>query len=326
MAQGMTENFAQTVSASEVTDALRQDLAHGDAFIGTIAPILRHLLANDEHSVFGDDIIARTRGMLTHIARQILDEVAAASGNDVERTHEPELVQMLTDGLVAQTSVLTHLHATALEWRLTERMQARLSLDPVISPLLQALIASPETSIASSAMTLLAAQARFAQYQRRMELPLAELPGDLLHGTLMGLRTLAEEGSIPADHASAAERQIKARYDEGRTRLGQIARLIMGLGGGASAALSIGHAGVGIFLSALALASGQDRDMAALASSEGQLARFALALRAAGLRPQAVEEQFFSIHPEISLPDGFEKLGSDQAAALLAHSVIYPGS
>jgi len=98
------------------------------------------------------------------------------------------------------------------------------------------------------------------------------------------------------------------------------------MGGGATAALSITHAGVGIFLSALALASGQDRDMAVLATNEGQLARLAIALRASGLKPQSIEEQFDSLHPEVSLPEGFDQLGSDTAAALLARSASFPGS
>ena len=81
-----------------------------------------------------------------------------------------------------------------------------------------------------------------------------------------------------------------------------------------------------MFLSALALASGQDRDMAVLATNEGQVARLALALRAAGLRGNSVDEQFVSLHPEIVLPDGFDALSADRAAALLARSAVYPGA
>ena len=120
--------------------------------------------------------------------------------------------------------------------------------------------------------------------------------------------------------------RIRASYDESRSRLGLISRLVTGMGGGATAALSLTHAGVAMFLSALALASGQERDAAVLATNEGQLARLALALRAAGLKPTAVEEQFVSLHPDVSLPDGFDSLGADRAAALLARSGSFPGS
>jgi hypothetical protein len=170
-------------------------------------------------------------------------------------------------------------------------------------------------------MGLLASQARFVQAQRRMQLPLGELPGDLVHAAVLAMR--GQAGNDEA--AAAAEQAIRAGYDEGRSRLGLISRLITGMGGGATAALSITHAGTAMFISALALGSGQDRDMAVLATNEAQLARLALALRAAGLRQQAIEEQFVSLHPEVALPPGFEQLGSDHAAALLARSAAYPG-
>jgi hypothetical protein len=57
-----------------------------------------------------------------------------------------------------------------------------------------------------------------------------------------------------------------------------------------------------------------------LSFADRQFARLALALRAAGLKQQAVEEQFLYLHPEISLPDGFDRLRADRAAALLAGS------
>ncbi len=325
MTQGMTENIAQLNPDASVEQVMRDELAHGDALIGTIAPILRHLLANDEHSVFSDEIIARVRGMLADVAKQVLNELAAAHGNPDQRDHPPEKIVALVEHLVGHSAFLAHAHALALEWQLTERMQARLGLDPVLTPLLQALIASSDAGVASRAMALLASQARFATSQRRMQLPLNELPGDLLHTALLALRGHAGDDPEIQSAVLQAEHTIRGRYDESRSRLGLILRIVTGMGGGATAALALTHAGVGIFLSALALASGQDRDMAVLATNEGQLARLALALRASGLKPQAIEEQFVSLHPEVALPDGFEQLGSDQAAAMLARSASYPG-
>jgi hypothetical protein len=98
------------------------------------------------------------------------------------------------------------------------------------------------------------------------------------------------------------------------------------MGGGATAALSASHAGVAIFLTALALASGQDRDLTTFATDEGQLARFALALRSAGLRSDSVGEQLAALHPEVELPQGFEALDADRAASLLASSTPVAGS
>lgn len=321
MAQTMDQTHAQVPADGNVENVLRDELAHGDALIATIAPILRHLLANDEHSVFSDEIIARVRGMMTDIARQLLCEYETAAENPDPRDIAPERVTLMVEGLVGHAGFLAHIHALALEWQLTERMQARLAVDPVLSPLLQALIASSEASVASAAMALLAAQARFATSQRRMQLQHAELPGDLVHAALVVLRSASPDQEV----AARVEQGVQGRYDESRSRLGLISRLVTGMGGGAIAALSVTHAGVGIFLSALALASGQDRDMAVLATNEGQLARLAIALRASGLKTQSIEEQFDSLHPEIALPAGFERLGSDTAAALLARSSSFPG-
>lgn len=321
----MIEASVPIVPGPNIEELLREDLAAGDVQIGTYAPILRHLLANDEHSVFSDEIIARVRGMTADMARQLLDEVAIAADADDERDHQPEAVVALVSGFVANADLLSHCHALAIEWHLAERLQNRLGLDPVLSPLLQALIASSENATATHAMALLASQARFAQAQRRMQLPLTELPGDLLHATFVALRTYGAGNDGLQALCAKAESAIRARFDEGRSRLGLIARLITAMGGGATAALSLGHAGAAMFLSALSLASGQDRDLTILATSEGQYARLALALRAAGLKPQAIEEQFMTLYPDMTLPQHFDQLGADRAAALLAGAHPYPG-
>jgi hypothetical protein len=323
MTAGMSDTAAQTLSTAPVESIMRDELAHGDAMIGTIAPILRHLLANDEHSVFSDEILAALRGMMNHVAQQLLDELSTAAETPDVRDHDPAQVAALVAGFVTHPGFLSHVHALALEWKLAQRMEARLALDPVISPLLQALVASPDQQVAATSMALLASQARFAQSQRRMQLPLTELPGDLLHAALVALRGLAGEALALVGQA---EQAVRTRYDESRTRLGLISRIVISMGAGATAALSVTHAGVPMFLSALALASGQDRDMAVLSTNEGQVARLALALRASGLRSGVIEEQFGSLHPDVTLPEGFENLSSDHAAALLARSAAYPGS
>lgn len=322
MAQFMIQNSAQVLTQAPVETVMRDELAHGDALLGTIAPILRHLLANDDHSLFSDEIIARVRGMMVDLARQLLDALNAAEELEPGTDHLADQRDNLVTAFVSHSGLLAHVHALALEWQLTERLSARLGLDPVLSPLLQALIAAPEPATAGTAMALLAAQARYAQNQRRMQLPLAELPGDLLHAAIATMQAAAGERT---DLAAAAEARIRADYDESRGRLGLIARLITGMGGGAMAALNVAHAGTAMFLSAMALASGQERDLAVLSTNEGQLARLALALRATGLKPEAIEEQFMSLHPEIALPDGFSGLGSDRAAALLARSAVVVG-
>lgn len=318
----MADDIAHADYADERIDAAVGDveamLTRDDAALGTIAPVLRHLLAHDDHSMFSDEVVARVRGMSEDVASQLLGALA-----EDERGHDAGNDQAIDDlaALLVQSSAfLCHLHALALEWRLTERLQERLVLDPVLSPLLQALVGSSDETIASSAMNLLAAQARFCQAQRRMQLPIGELPGDLLHGALLALRSYAGSDAAANERAERAEQAIRRRYDEGASRLGLIARAVTGMGGGIIAALSVGHAGAAIFATALAMASGQDRDTAVLAVSEWQAARLALALRAAGLKPAAIEEQFHVLDPGAVLPRGIEQVGAHQAADMLSLS------
>ncbi|MFC0589229.1 hypothetical protein ACFFF7_07375 [Novosphingobium aquiterrae] len=318
----LSVSIATGVSAE---DLLREDLMAADAQIGTYGPILRHLLASNEHSIFSDEIIARVRGMVSNLAEQVLDELAQAQGHTADRQLDTADIAQVAAALMANPGLIGHCHALAIEWHLTERLQGRLALDPVLSPLLQALIASSDTATATHAMALLASQARFAQTQRRMQLPQTELPGDLLHHTLVVLRGFASGDPEIRAHTDIAEAAIRSRFDEGRSRLGLIARLVTAMGGGATAALSITHAGTAMFLTALAMASGQERDLAVLSTCEGQYARLALSLRAAGLKPQAVEEQFLALYPDITLPENFDQLGADRAAALIARTNPYPG-
>lgn len=322
----MSDFAARTGQPEPPQVTLRAEFARGDAVIGSVAPILRHLLANDDNSLFGDDIIARMRGIVSDLVRQLADEVAAARVGDIsdeEDDEEPVAadVDALIRDIVDVPGLMNHVHALALEWQLTDRLQGRQAIDPVLTPLLQALIASADAPTAAIAMNLLAAQARFAQSMRRMQLPLCELPGDLLHGALQVMRCHAADAE-----GAAAETAIRARYDESRSRLGLIARLVTGMGGGAVAALSVGHAGIAIFMTALALASGQVRELAVLSANEGQAVRLALSLKAAGLKSEAAAEQFLAIHPELSPPDGIDRVGPDQAAAILGSGPGYPGA
>lgn len=304
---------------------LRERLIRDEAVAAGIVPVLRHLLAGDDNAIFADAIVARVRGMLTDIARQLLDSRLPPSAHAEPSLGDEAAIAELSDALIASPAILAHLHALALEWQLTERLQDRLALDSVLPPLVQAMIASPEAGTAELAMRFLAAQARFGQSQRRMCLPLSELPGDLLHIALMAMRTAAGSNPRADAGAAAAESAIRAAYDESGSRLALMSRLVTGMGGGVVAALSIGHAGAAIFLTALAIASGQDRDVVALATSEAQIARFAVALRAAGLKSAALEEQFLAVHPDLSPPDGLDRLGSGRAAAILSAVGSLPG-
>ena len=303
------ETAANAGRIDSAEEDLRAQLARGDVLAGTVAPVLRHLLANDDNSLFSDEIMARVRGMVSHLARQLL-------GHHPGEEQGEAALSALSDALIANPPLLTHVHAMALEWQLAERLQSSLAIDPILSPLLQALISSPDGETGALAMKFLASQARFCQTQRRMQLALPELPADLLHSALMSLRAISGMDT-ESDAFASAETAIRASYDEGGSRLGLLSRLVTGMGMGALAALSIRHAGVAIFLSALAIGSGQDRDAVVLSTTETQLARLALALRAAGLKPEAVQEELYAMNPGFALPEGFELIGQDRAAAIL---------
>lgn len=306
----------------EPADAvLRDALAQGDAMLQSLAPIMRHLLTGAQHAVFADEIVARVRGAINDVALQLVDAVAQA-GSGERGTYDQTVLDAMFAALTEVPGFLGHVHALALEWQLTERLQARLALDPTLPPLLQALMASDDASTSAQAMNLLAAQARFTQAQRRMQLPLGELPADLLHGALLAMRALSRN----EPQAAAAETNIRADYDETRTRLGLIARLVTAMNSGAIAALSLTHAGVAIFITALGIASGQDRDVVALSTAEGQPIRLALALCAAGLRPEAIEEQLLTLHAEVSPPINWHRVSVDRAAAFLAVAVPPTGA
>ena len=294
-------------------------LAGSDAALGGARPILRHLLGSDDHELFSDRIVAAVRAQLRDTAFQLIVAVETAAGNPEPRAAAEDTCDSLALAFADHPVLLGHAHSLALEVALTERLAARLGLDPVLSPLLQELIASDDPTTSASAMNLLAAQARFGQTQRRGELPLSELPGDLLHAALIVMRTWIGAGDLARDaHAAEAERAIRAGFDEATSRLGLLQRLVAGMGGGAIAALDLTHSGIALFATALALGSGHERDWAVLALSEGQLPRLALALLACGLKPAAVEAQVLALHPDAALPVGFVNLRPDRAAALLA--------
>lgn len=321
----MIEAAPSTTSAQAVEDVLRHELAQGDAVQGTVAPVLRHLLSTSDNAVFSDEILARVRGMKTSLAMQLLDALAAAGGEVERHDHDLDDLFEMAETLAANPAMLGHLHALALEWQLTERLQRRLALDPVLSPLLQSLVASSEPNTAATAMKLVAAQARFIQTQRRMAIALHELPGDLFHGALLAMRTLAGAEPEIDERAARAEQTLRKSYVEADSRLGLIAQLVTGMGSNAGAALGVADAGAAMFLSALSLASGQDRDLSVMTTNESQLARLALSLRAAGMKPASIEEQLMALHGDIALPEGFALITSDRAAGILALSAGFAG-
>src|SRR3546814_4629440 len=65
---------------NDVEAVMRQELALGDRALASVAPVLGHLLATPGQSLVSDDLVARMRGMLADIARQLLAAQAQATG------------------------------------------------------------------------------------------------------------------------------------------------------------------------------------------------------------------------------------------------------
>ncbi|RVU03791.1 hypothetical protein EOE18_14555 [Novosphingobium umbonatum] len=298
---------------------LRLQIARGDAVVDAVEPVLRHLLSYRHQALFSDDVMARLRAMLADLGRQLAEALDHAGAPVVQGA------QLLTSILPEVPGLIAHLHAVALEWQVTERLAARTGLDPVLTPLIQALIGSSDGEVSARAMRLLAAQARFAQMQRRMQLPLAELPPELLHGVLVALHVLTEGDRALQAGAMRAEADLRAAYDEAGTRQGLLQQAVAGMGQGAVAGLALGHAGVAVFITALAQAcADKRRDPAVLLLQEGQQTRLALTLRAAGARVESVHETLMALHGHMEgaarVPSALDRITVEGAAHVLTQA------
>lgn len=304
-------NETMDLAADQGVEAiLRDDLAREVRALSAVVPVLRHLLGSEAQALVSDAMLAKVRGMIVDIAAQLLAAQAGRDPGTRAAGTDPAMLDRLADALMADEALLAFCHALAAESLIAERLQQRHNVDPVLSPLLQELIASDDPAVAALAMSTLAAQSRFMQGQRRMELPLGELPAELFHALLARMQASAGESSCLAD--------VQAAYDEATSRLGLLARLIAGMRRGALAALTLDHAGIALFAGALASMTRIPRTAAVLACHEGQGMRLALLLRAAGLSSPAIERQLLLVEPAGRLPRAFADLSAERAAALLA--------
>ncbi len=298
--------------ATAIEAVLKGSLSRGDRALRGVPPVLTHLLASTGQTLVTDAIVAKLRGMLHSLAEQLIAAKRAKS-DDGDLASSAD---RLSDYLTADSIILSYCYALAMEGYLTERLERRASIDPVLTPLMQELIASQSDETAEVAMAALAAQSRFMQTQRRMELPLAELPAELFHVVLRRWET-----GVRNDPAvSPAITALKADYDEGASRVGLLARLIAGMKGGAVAALELEHAGFALFVSALSARSQQPRELAILGCHEDQAARLILSLRAAGADAGAIERQFLLLEPNERLPEYIAEIAPERASTLLRNS------
>ncbi len=288
--------------AADADLLLRTQLAAGDRVLRSAPAVLHHLVSGSEHTIYSEEIVARTRGLLASLALNVL----RMTGERIGR----ERAAALVEAFAADEALLAHCHALAVESRITDRLAQNGGGDAVVSPLIQSAIASSRAEDAARAMSLLAAQARFVQGQRRMDVGPAELPADLLHAALEIL--VATDGLRVRPVADA----LRASFDEARSRLGLLGRFILGTEGGLLICLDLGQAGLALFCTALALATGVPRDEIVLALTDGQQTRFCLLLLGAGLDRPRAEAAVTLLHPDAALPP-LAGLARDRALHLL---------
>lgn len=302
-----------TRDVAQVETVLKHELERGDRALSGVTPVLSHFLASTGHSLVSDAIVARLRGMLADFSAQL-----AAQTLDQAEPIDPQTADIFAEHLSTDSAVLSHCYALAMEGHLTERLEQRASIDPVLTPLLQELIASNQPAVGELAMSTMAAQSRFVQQQRRMQLPLTELPAELFHSVLR--RWANHCARYGLNLQDGVLRDLKLTFDEGASRVGLLARLVSAMRGGAPVALDLQHAGFALFSSALSTLTRQPRELAVLACHERQAARLALALRAAGLDEAEIEQQFLIVEPDERLPAGLGEVSPQRAQALLNRS------
>lgn len=306
----MTGSRAQT-PADPAPHPLRAALARGDELVARSGPALHRILAVEDRSLLSEAVVAQVSGMLADLA----DQLVAARGASIEPVAAREAVAAR---LLLVDALRTHCQALALEWRLAVKLEAELAIDPVLSPLIQALVADADPNVGAVAMAVLAAQARFAQSQRRMQLPLGELPAELFHAALLAAReAVAAAGQ---DDAARAEARLRAGYEEGAGRLALLARLVATAGGIPTPMPTLEDGGVALWLSTLAARSGEDRERTACAAADPLLGRLLLTLRAAGVAPAEAERQALRTQPDAVLPRGLQDIGTREAAQWLAEA------
>ena len=277
--------------------------------------LLRMQLTMPERSLLNDEIVARVSGMLAHLARQIVITELAASGQRGELRADPARIMRLAAAFEGVSGLLEYCHALALETRLSHQVEATLGVDPVLAPLLQALIGSATPQVAETAMATLTAQARFGQTQARMELPLNELPADLFDAVLSAWKDASQmRGS---DTAIRAEARLRNGFDEGRTRLSRLAALTIGLCQPSSPMPDVIEAGVALFFTVLAGRTGQSRTRTVLSSASPRSYRLAVALRAAGLNAGDTLRVLRQLNPQAELINEIAVLDALTARSLL---------
>lgn len=284
-----------------VREGIRDAIARADRAVAAMPPVLASRISAVEDSTLGEEIVSRIRSMLAGLAADLL---ARASGTAEPGEWSDADVEALGRALLGDADLILHLQAQALEWQLAARLEDRVAIDPVVSPLLRNALESGDESLRAAALAFLEAQADWGRAQRQMELLRSELPDAAIEGLAFA----------PATDARAVAPEVST----GPSRERCAAQLIEALGADADGVLDVVRSGASLFLSALAARSGQARPDLVLATRKGQGLRIALGLRAAGVPLPLLANRMYLIDEGFDLPEGFAQLTPNGAAAILS--------
>ena len=296
---------------------LRDELVRADLALSGVAPVLAHMLVQSEAPHVTEAILAQVQGMLHDMSRQLIEN-AASPDSPFDPVEMDQNIDALIERLAEDQHILRFCYVAAVEGRLAERFQQSHSIDPVLTPLLQELIASEEPESAELAMTTLAAQSRFMQHYQRMAMPLTELPADLFDAVLAMWQDFSQHNRIALTLQSLED--LRRSYDEAATRSALLERLASSMGRAEVVGLDVKHAGFALFATVLGRISGQARGLAVLSCLTDQYARFALGLRAGGHAESDIAVLFEIFHPERPVPSGLDQILPDQAQSIIRHS------
>lgn len=307
----MAVSFEHTTAPHGEDSALSELLATGEQTRRSLPSQLRHQIGFADPSLFDDELVARTRGLLVHLTAQIAGDRPQGSDNPDYREGRDAILR----AVFTQPGLLAHCHALALEYRLTRKLAASAGIDPLLPTLLQELIASPSEPTSRLSSSFLAAQSRFLRDMERMQLPLRQLPAELLNIAL----GIGREQSNDPLMADAIRQAVQASYDEGATRVALMQRLVSLPDYPQLRGWQVEQTGVPLFLAGLLPVAGPDYHDVVLSTTESQMARLALTLRTRGCNPRVVSRNLLLLHDRTALQVG-ASTDPATASALLAES------
>lgn len=299
------------------SDGLHNLLAASDNQRITLPEQLQHRITLGDPVLFGDEVVARTRGLLLHITEQV---AGARPGASRAVPHEldarsAEQRDAILQAVFADPALLSYAHASALEYAVTCRLAEEADLDPALSPLLQDLASRTDQAVSKLATAVIATQSRFLTDMRRMQMPLRQMPGELLHTALAIGRTYSDNALL----ADAIDQAVQVSYDEGATRLGLLTILANLDNFPRQRGLRLEDAGVALFVLGLSSVPGMAYEDAVLLLTRQQMLRLALVLRGAGCSSRTVNHNLFLLHEQVAAP-AVAGMSRERALELLSQS------